>query len=87
MEDLVRLRGTDLKRICYWHLVWRGEVTHILTDLESGYVLVSVGLLVPLSEGSTLKNFVILCGGILSDGKLKNMHKNMHLEPKSLWDI
>lgn len=40
-----------------------GEVPRILTDLESGCVLVSIGLLVPLSKGSTLKNVVILCVG------------------------
>jgi len=40
--------------------MWRGEVPQILTDLEFGYALVSIGLLVPLSEGSTPKNVVIL---------------------------
>ena len=43
--------------------MWRGEVPQILIELEHGSELVSIGLLVPLSEGGTLKNVVILCVG------------------------
>jgi len=67
LEDLVPLPGIDLKRICCWDLLWRGEVPRILTDLEPGYVLVSIHLLVPLSDGSTLKNVKILLKCIWQD--------------------
>jgi len=46
-----------------------GEVPRILIDLESGYVLVSIDPSMPLSEGSTLKNVVILSvGSVLMRG-------------------
>jgi hypothetical protein len=38
-----------------------GNTPQVLTDLGFGYVLMSVGHLVPLLEGSTVKNEVILC--------------------------
>ena len=38
-----------------------GRDPQIFTDLETGSVSKSVGLLVPLEGGSTLKNVVILC--------------------------
>ena len=43
----------------------RSETKLLLRSrVESGYLLVSIDLLVPLSEGSTLKNVVmILCVG------------------------
>jgi hypothetical protein len=40
--------------------VGRGEVPRILTDIGSRYVPISDGLLVPLSEVSTLKIVMIL---------------------------
>jgi len=43
--------------------MWRGEVPQILTHLQSGYEMVSFFLFVPLSEGSTPKNVVILSLG------------------------
>jgi hypothetical protein len=39
----------------------QGRASRILTDLGSGFVPMSVGRLVPLPEGSTVKNEVILC--------------------------
>jgi hypothetical protein len=38
----------------------RGRAPRVLTDLGSGSILMSVGRLVPLLEGSTVKNEVIL---------------------------
>ena len=38
-----------------------GQDPQILTDLETGSVSKSVGLLVPLAGGSMLKNVVIFC--------------------------
>jgi hypothetical protein len=39
----------------------RGRTSRVLIDLRSGSVLMSVGRLVPLPEGSAMKNEVILC--------------------------
>ena len=39
----------------------RDTVAQILIDLETGPVSMSIGLLVPLASGSTLKNVVIFC--------------------------
>ena len=39
----------------------QGMVLWILTDLGFGFVLISIGGLVPLSKGSNVKNEVILC--------------------------
>ena len=39
----------------------RDVFPRIVTDLKTGSVSMSVGLLVPLAGGSTLKNAVIFC--------------------------
>jgi hypothetical protein len=39
--------------------VEQGKITRVHTDLESGSALVSLCLLVPLREGSTMKKEVI----------------------------
>lgn len=57
--------------------MWLGEAPQIFIDLDSRYVLVSICLLVPLSECSTLKNVVILYVGL----------KNMRSELESLLHI
>lgn len=69
--------------------MWRGEVPHILSNLESGDVLVSIGLLVPLSGGVTLKNVVILCVGygLMGGWRIcaRNLRASCIYRAKHLW--
>jgi hypothetical protein len=59
MGDLLCLLGRDMVWSCHLNLVGQGKVSHICNDTDSKDVLVSVYLLVPLIEGSTMKKEVI----------------------------
>lgn len=91
MEDLVRLPGMDLRRICHWDLMWQGEIPRILTDLVSRYITVPINFFMPMYEGSTLKKVMILCvgSGLMGGWKICawNMRASWIYRAKHLWSI